>query len=69
MAKFSDYLDKYPGALPGDFRTPVVFGSPSDQGSFFEKFLALQSNPTSVLMQKINLPDKFKQFMNIGGIQ
>jgi hypothetical protein len=69
MARFSDYLDQYPGVLPGDIKGPTLFEPPVDQGSFFQKFLALQANPNAALMQKMNLPDKLKQFMSVGGIQ
>lgn len=68
MANFSDYLDQYPGVLPGDIRKPPAFKS-TDRGSFFERFLQLQANPQSLFMQKINLPERMKQFMAMGGIQ
>lgn len=72
MARFADYLDLYPSVLPGDLKRkdgPTLFEPPADQGSFFQKFLALQANPTAVLTQKMNLPDRLKQFMAMGGIQ
>lgn len=69
MARFSEYLDLYPSVLPGDIKGPTLFESPKDDGSFFQKFLALQANPQAALMQKMNLPDRLKQFMSMGGIQ
>lgn len=69
MARFSDYLDEYPGVLPGDLGRPDLseFDLPSDRGKFFEKFLALQQNPTGAILSRLSLPDRFKQFMSLSG--
>lgn len=70
MSRFAKYLDAYPDILPGDIYGPKIFQSDEeDEGSFFQNFLALQNNPTSVLLKKISIPDNLRQFMNMGGIQ
>jgi hypothetical protein len=68
MAKFSDYLDQYPDILPGNIKGPTLFTPPTSQGSFFERFLNLQANPEGALLQRIQLPDRLREFMAIGGL-
>jgi hypothetical protein len=68
MSRFSNYLDEYPGILPGDIAKPDLseFEYDTDRGRMFERFLALQQNPEGLFMSKIKLPARFNQFMSLG---
>jgi len=69
MPKFTDYLDQYPHILPSEARGPALFKPAKDDGSFFQKFLALQANPQAAIMQKMYFPERLKQFMALSGGQ
>ena len=45
------------------------FNPGTDKGSFFEQFLALQSNPTAALMKNIQLPSGFQEMVGMFGGQ
>ena len=45
------------------------FKPEKDDGSFFDKFLALQANPQAVLMKNINLPEGFQKMVKMFGGQ
>jgi hypothetical protein len=45
------------------------FQPSKDDGSFFDKFLALQANPQAVLMKNINLPEGFQKMVKMFGGQ
>jgi hypothetical protein len=45
------------------------FKPEKDDGSFFEQFLALQSNPQAVLMKNMNLPASFQKMASLAGSQ
>ncbi|NBX51025.1 hypothetical protein EBT25_14120 [bacterium] len=69
MSKFTQYLDQYPNILPGDVQRPDIsqFDYPENRGQFFQQFLALQANPTGAILNKMNLPERLRQFMSLGG--
>ena len=39
-----------------------------DPGSYFQKFLALQVNPNSLIEKNIKLPQRFTDFMALSGL-
>lgn len=67
MARFSEYLDQYPTALPGQIYGVPDLEPATNRGSFFERFLALQSNPQGAIMKSMYFPERLKQFMAMGG--
>lgn len=69
MARFSEYLDDYPSVLPGDIQKPDLsdFESSGDRSKLFERFLALQQDPSGMMLANVKLPNRFLQFMSLGG--
>jgi len=37
--------------------------SPKDDGTYFQQFLALQNNPEALFQSKVELPQRFREFM------
>lgn len=42
--------------------------NPEDDGSYFQRFLALQNNPEALVQGKVKLPQRFQEFMAMSGL-
>ena len=72
MASFGDYMKAgYSPSTVYDVlaESKFKFKPEKDNGSFFEQFLALQSNPQAVLMKNMNLPASFQKMAGLAGGQ
>jgi hypothetical protein len=72
MASFGDYMKAgYSPSTVYDVlaESKFKFKPEKDDGSFFEQFLALQSNPQAVLMKNVNLPEGFQKMVKMFGGQ
>jgi len=72
MASFGDYMKAgYSPSTVYDVlaESKFKFKPEKDDGSFFEQFLALQSNPQAVLMKNMNLPASFQKMASLAGSQ
>ena len=72
MASFGDYMKAgySPSTVYDVFaESKFKFKPEKDDGSFFEQFLALQSNPQAVLMKNMTLPASFQKMAGLAGSQ
>jgi len=72
MASFGDYMKAgYSPSTVYDVlaESKFKFKPEKDDGSFFEQFLALQSNPQAVLMKNMTLPSTFQKMAGLAGGQ
>ena len=72
MASFGDYMKAgYSPSTVYDVlaESKFKFKPEKDDGSFFEQFLALQSNPQAVLMKNMTLPATFQKMAGLAGGQ
>ena len=72
MASFGDYMKAgYSPSTVYDVlaESKFKFKPEKDDGSFFEQFLALQSNPQAVLMKNMTLPASFQKMASLAGSQ
>jgi hypothetical protein len=72
MASFGDYMKAgYSPSTVYDVlaESKFKFKPEKDDGSFFEQFLALQSNPQAVLMKNMTLPSTFQKMAGLAGSQ
>ena len=71
MASFGDYMKAgySPGTVYDTLAESKFKFKPTDDGSYFEQFLALQQNPTAVLMKNITLPEGFQKMASMFGGQ
>lgn len=84
MAKFSDYLDSgyLPGEVYSaglESLDPMTKAlalaerkfafEPTEDGSFFQNFLALQANPQAALLKNVRLPERLQQFISMANGQ
>jgi hypothetical protein len=72
MASFGDYMKAgYSPSTVYDVlaESKFKFKPEKDDGSFFEQFLALQSNPQAVLMKNMTLPSTFQKMASLAGSQ
>jgi len=44
------------------------FDSDADDGTYFQRFLALQQNPEALFNRSAKLPTQFKDFMTLSGL-
>lgn len=44
------------------------FNPEDDDGTYFQRFLALQNNPEALVQGKVKLPQRFQEFMAMSGL-